>query len=52
MNISPYDVPLSVLLLNCEPIFKKSSYLGCYVSLNTLRYFWWPTGRLLEPSEN
>jgi len=30
----------------CQPVFKKNCYFCCYVSLDSLRYFWRPKGRL------
>ena len=39
-------VPLCLLLMKCWPVFKLSFYLCCYLSLDSLRYSWWPTGRL------
>jgi len=30
----------------CQHVFKTSSYFYCYTSLESLRYFWRPTGRL------
>jgi len=30
----------------CQAVFKKSSYFCCYVSLDSVNYFWRTTGRL------
>jgi len=39
--------PLSLLLPKCQPVFIKSSYFCCSVSLlDSLCYFWRPTGKL------
>jgi len=45
-NTLLHNVPLSLLFQKCQPDFKQSSYFCCYISLDLLRYFWRPTGRL------
>jgi len=33
----------AILLPKCQPVFKKTSYICCYISLDPPRYFSQPT---------